>query len=201
VDPADPSAGALQGLRAEINLQVRPSSGAALLFTGVHAGDGTTTIASNYALSASAAGYSTLLIDANQAKPALHERLALERDPGLTDVVAGGIAFDDAVQLTTVGDVELALLPAGSPSFWTADVLGSEATSELIAAACDAFAVVVIDSPAVRAAPDAAVLSALPQVATVVVVRRHQRRRRTSDAVTQLRRAGANLVGFVVNDG
>jgi capsular exopolysaccharide synthesis family protein len=199
VDLDGPGATALRRLRASIGLEVGRRGDTAVLFTATHPGEGASTLASNYALLTSAAGQSTLLIDANLGSPSLHQLLGEDPRPGLVDVIVGDVAFEEGIRQARVGDVELSFMPAGSPVRGSADVLNSDSAADLLATACSIYETVIIDSPPVLAAPDAAILGARPQVDTVVVVDRHQRRRRAIRTITELRRAGANILGVVVN--
>lgn len=201
VTPTEPSSVPFRSLRTAVDLSVQRRRSTALLFTSTHLGEGTSTIASNHALLASSTGRSTLLIDANLSRPVLHARLGEDRRPGLVDVAAGDIGFEEAIRHTSVGQLELSLLPAGSNVHGTVDVLSSEGTADLLSTACELFDVVVIDTPPVLALPDAAVLSAHREVDTVVVVGHRQRRIRAERTITELRRAGANVIGLVVNKG
>lgn len=201
VNPTEPSSVPFRSLRTAVDLGAQRDGSTALLFTSTHPGEGTSTIASNHALLASSTGRSTLLIDANLTRPALHTRLGEDRRPGLVDVAAGSIGFEEAIRSTSVGQIELNLLTAGSDVHGTVDVLSSEGTADLLSMACRLFDVVVIDTPPILALPDAAVLSAHREVDTIVVVGHRQRRSRASRTITELRRAGANVIGVVVNSG
>jgi capsular exopolysaccharide synthesis family protein len=199
VNPTEPSSVPFRSLRTAVDLGTKRDGGTALMFTSTHPREGTSTMASNHALLASSTGRSTLLIDANLSRPVLHTRLGEDRRPGLVDVAAGGIGFEEAIRRTSVGQVELNLLPAGSPVHGTVDVLSSEGTADILSAACRLFDLVIIDTPPILTLPDAAVVSAHREVDTVVVVGRRQRRSRATRTITELRRAGANVIGVVVN--
>ena len=199
VDAKDRDAVPFRNLLTSVDLSVARRGSVALLFTGSHSGDGTSTVASNQALVSSAVGRSTLLIDANLYRPGLHQRLGMESRPGLSDVAAHVISLEDAIRTTTVGGVPVSFLPAGLPGQGTSDVLSSRATAELISDACRLYDTVIIDSSPVLTMNDAAVVAAHPEVDTVVVVARHQRRKRVTATVSQLRRAGANIIGLAIN--
>ena len=201
VDTTQRDAVPLRNLRTTVDLLASRRGGVALLFTATQAGEGTTTIASNHALLAGDAGRSTLLIDANLSRPALHTRLRMERRPGLADVAAGLVSLAEAVRPVMVGSVELHFLAAGPAVHGSVDVVGSRSVADLLTDACRTYDTVVIDSPPILTVSDAAVLGAHPDVDTVVVVGHRQRRKRVTQTLTHLRRAGANVVGLAVNSG
>jgi capsular exopolysaccharide synthesis family protein len=202
VQPADPGAVSFRGLRTAVDLGgARRRGTTALLFTGAHPGEGTSTVAANHALLTSTTGRSTLLIDAHLARPVLHARFGESRQPGLADVAAGELSLVEAIRHTSVGQVEISLLTAGAEDAGGLDVLGAGAGEDIITQACARFDVVVIDAPPILTTPDAALLGAHPEVDTVVVVSDGQRGTRASRAVTELRRTGASVIGVVVNAG
>ena len=201
VSLTDPDAAAFRTLRAAADLERARRGASAVLFAAAASGDGTSTIAANHALMAAAARRSTLLIDANLGRPTLHQRLRVELSPGLVDVVLGDVTLDQAVRHTTTGRVELHVLPAGSPVQGWADLLSAGDVTDVLAQATASYDTIVIDAPPVLTAPDAALLSAVPEVDTVVVVRYDQRRQRVVDAIKQLRRSGGNIIGVAVNTG
>lgn len=201
MNTSDRNAVSLRNLRTTAELVAGRRGGAALLFTSPTTGEGATTIASNHALLAAEAGRSTLVIDANLWRPALHTRFATDRRPGLADVAAGLSSFEDALRPVAIGSLELHFLAAGPPVHGTVDVVGSQSISDLISDACRTFDTVVIDSPPVLTMTDAAVLSAHAEVDTILVIGHRQRRKRATQTVTQLRRAGANVIGLAVNSG
>ncbi|MDP9400526.1 MAG: CpsD/CapB family tyrosine-protein kinase [Actinomycetota bacterium] len=199
VDPTTPDSEPFRSLRVTIDLQAEHRRGAALLFTSPTASEGTTTLASNEALVTALMPRRTLLIDGDLVRPSVHAGFGVPRDPGLVDVVRGRLPFVDAVAGVTYRSARLHVLPAGRPTARTGDVVISEAMGDVLALARDAFDSVIIDAPPVLDSGDAAGLAAHPGVDTVVVVDARQRRKLLVRAVTQLERAGANVVGVVLN--
>lgn len=201
VRPEERDAVPFRTIRAVMDLEAKRRGDTALVFTGTFSGEGTSTVASNYALVSASAGYSTLIIDANLSRPSLHRRLACRREPGFVDVVAGDVSFGDALQRTTVENVDLWALTAGAPVPSSLDVINFPGTFDLLGDACEHFDVVVIDTPPVLSLADVAVLSARRDIDTVLVVGERQRRARVSRTIGRLRRAGGNVIGVVVNAG
>jgi Mrp family chromosome partitioning ATPase len=142
-----------------------------------------------------------VLVDANLDRPVLHERLGRQRSPGLTDVLIGKTDLPSALATVSVGSTELSLLPAGTPTPGVAELLSRPLTAEVISALAEAYDAVIIDAGPVADAPDTVVLSAHPEVDTVLVVGHRQRRQRVDQTVQRLRRAGGHVLGVTVNTG
>ena len=71
--------------------------------------------------------------------------------------------------------------------------------ADVLQAMCARFDSVIVDCPAVLGLPDAAVIAALPDVDTLIVADRRQRRDRLLQAAAELERAGASILGVVLN--
>ena len=178
-----------------------------LVVTSAAPGDGKTTVAYNLAVAATRDGTSTLLIEADLRRPELASRLGLEADPGLSSVLVRGCGFEESIRSMALrvdrdgrlGGV-LDILPAGSvtpPS--PAELLDSRAFDAVLAKARDAYELVILDTPAIDAVPDAIPVMARADGAIVVSDLRRGRR----DAFHRLRRTLAELrapvLGVVAN--
>ncbi|MFQ5425620.1 MAG: tyrosine-protein kinase family protein [Gaiellales bacterium] len=87
IDPGDAGA---QPFR-EIDLCLgggRNESGHVVVFASAWPGEGTTTVASNYAIAASRREQRVLLVDANLDGPSLHALFDVPRTPGLVDILS-----------------------------------------------------------------------------------------------------------------
>jgi Mrp family chromosome partitioning ATPase len=81
--------------RAALSRAAKPS---VVGITSITSGEGVTTIASNLAMSAAAAGSRVLLIDANRYQPVLSEHLGGNSEAGLVDVIAGRVLLQDVLR-------------------------------------------------------------------------------------------------------
>ena len=116
-----------------------------LLLTAARAEIGTTTVLLNLAISAARRGLRVVVVDANLRRPAIAERLALPTSPGLTDVLAGEVALEDALQATAQDN--LAMLAAGSPTALLAD---EASLRDIVLALATEFDLVLIDGPRIE---------------------------------------------------
>lgn len=198
VEPTEPSAEPFRTLR--VSLELRPDSrrGNVVVFTSADPGEGKSTIAANYALVSAVNDRRVLLIDADMRNPTLHEVFGLPRSPGLTEVIVSRL--DLASMAQPVPWVKgLHVLTAGTPVPRAGDITGSSTVRELLSRASEDFDIVVIDTPPVLAAADAAHLAAHPAADVAFVVNGKQRTRRVNRAVAKLGLVQANVLGFVVN--
>jgi len=152
---ADPKAGALAKL---------------VLVTSPLPGEGKTFCAINLALSiALEMDYTVLLVDADVAKPSIAGALGVEVGRGWMDVLGDrGTTLQDVLCET---DIEgLMFLPAGTPNQHATEVIASSAMRMLLQeiSGRDSRRVVVLDSPPLLAASEAAALA--NQMGQVVMV-------------------------------
>ncbi|MET1004307.1 MAG: polysaccharide biosynthesis tyrosine autokinase [Propionibacteriaceae bacterium] len=159
--------------------------------------EGKSTTAVNLALTFVEFGERVLLIEGDLRRPKMAEYLELEREVGLSNVLAGQVQFDEVVQ--TWGDGGLFFLGSGSTPPNPSELLGSAQMAALIESLKTRYDKIVIDSPPVLPVTDAVVASVLAEA--VVLVIRHGRtsRAQVSAATRALAGVDARVVGSVLN--
>jgi len=164
---------------------VSANQAAGKTFTAVHLAD-----------SASALDEKVVLIDADLRKPTVHERLGVPRAPGLSSVLQGG---DLTTALTKVPDnAYLRVLPSGAPVLDPSGVLGARSFRHVLDA-LRAVRLVVVDTPPTNLFADALAVASQCDATIFVLDVKTSRRRAVRQALEALDRAGANLIGVVIN--
>jgi capsular exopolysaccharide synthesis family protein len=205
VDPhlillSQPQASAAEGyriLRTNINFAEPDTRIKTLVVSSALEGEGKSVSVANLAVAISQTGRRTLLIDADLRRPTQHGFFHLEREPGLSDVLAGSIAWQDAVQATTVEG--LSVLPCGKLPPNPAELLGSAHMSDLLAAWAQEYEQVLLDSPPLLAVADASLLASKCD-RLLLVVRAYQTPREPIErALIALSTVHASVMGVVFN--
>ncbi len=169
-----------------------------LLFASAVSGEGTSTVAREFASTVAERGESsTLLIDANLRRPSVHEVFRVRRDPGLTDHILGGADLEDC--LRDSGTPRLSILPSGRPVIAPPRVAGDERIGTLLSGFRGRFRFVVIDAPPILAYSESIQLSGHCDGVVVVVRAGHTRRQLPARALDLLDEAGASTLGTVLN--
>lgn len=168
-----------------------------LLVTSTGPQEGKTTICVGLARSLAAAGNRVLLVDADLRRPTAHAALGLERTPGLTDFLRTKTGLAEIVRPS--GTERLSIVTAGTPTNSSTELLSAHGFARFLEAQERAFDWVLVDSPPVLSASDAALLSRLATGVLFVVGAEMTPRGSAERAVEQLVTARAKFAGVVLN--
>lgn len=198
VDLAGPSSEPFRTLRLALELRRETRTGNTILFTSARAGAGKSTVAANFALVSSLGQTRVLLVDGDLRRPTLHDAFGLPRSPGLVELLAADAKLEDVVkEAHFLGRLDL--LPAGRALPGSGDLTSSTRMGEILKQAAKLYDLVVVDSPPLLGAIDAAGLASFDGVDVVFVATRYERRRPLQKALRKLELMGANVAGIVVN--
>ncbi|HEY5094477.1 MAG TPA: polysaccharide biosynthesis tyrosine autokinase [Candidatus Eremiobacteraceae bacterium] len=161
-------------------------------------GDGKTTVALSTAIAMAEMGPRVLLIDADMRRPALHDRLGVANDRGLTNVVIGDATPHDVIVATRYANLDM--MPAGAQAPNPVKLIQSARFDEIIAGLLDTYQTIIFDTSALMPVIDAAALAAKTDGVVLVVSAGHTDSGTAQRAVQRLQFATtANLLGIVMN--
>lgn len=172
-------------------------AGTTVLVTGAEPGSGRSTTAANVAVALAQVGARVVLVDADMRKPTLHNMFGISNKPGLSNVLAGAVAVEDALMPTKVEG--LLFMPAGPAPNNPIRLLRSDAMESFVKQIGSLADFVVFDSPSGAAFADAAVIAAY--VKQVLIA--HSAGRTATGAEKELKKkldmVGARIAGVVLN--
>ena len=180
------------------NLMVLEGAGKprTVAIVSANAGAGKTFTATHLAESAATLEEKIVLVDADLRKPTVHERLGIPRSPGLSSVLQGG---DLTAALTKVPDsAYLRVLPSGTAVQDASGMLGARSFRHVLDA-LRAVRLVVVDTPPASLFADAMAVASQCDATIFVLDVKTSRRRAVRQSLESLERAGANLIGVVIN--
>jgi polysaccharide biosynthesis transport protein len=175
----------------------RGGPGRSMMLASAVAGEGKTSTAANVAVAAARVGLKTLLIDTDLRRPTVHKRFGLGPTTGLTDALLSPENLHD--HLISVGIDNLEVLPAGTLPPNPHELLASPAMRALHRTAALRADLVVYDTPAILAVPDALELARHVDVVLLVGRIASTGRRQVSAATERMGQVGAEVAGTVLN--
>lgn len=194
-EPDSLAADAFRRLRTATLLACRDAGARTIGVTASIKGEGATTVAANLAVALSQGGRRTLLLAADVRGGALGALFDLDRGPGLTDLLTGTTTYERVVR--RVGDLDV--ITEGRPTRTATDMLYSPATGDLLRALQARYDLIVVDTAPVLQVADALALAPSLDAFLVVAVPGAVTRTQVAETRAELGRAGATLLGAVVN--
>jgi succinoglycan biosynthesis transport protein ExoP len=158
--PQSEIAEAFRALRTSLLLSRADQPPQVILVTSALPKEGKTTATTNLAVTLAQLGDRTLLIDSDLRRPAIAKLLGMSGIPrtGLSSYLAGACDLDGCT-FPCPGVPELSVIPAGPIPPNPADLLSSQRLVDAIEELRHKYKFVVIDSPPIMLATDAAILS------------------------------------------
>jgi capsular exopolysaccharide synthesis family protein len=198
VNQRSQSAEAFRTLRTNILFSGAVQSLKQIVVTSAAPSEGKSVVAANLAVAFAQQGHRVLLVDCDLRRPRVHQVFGHTQMPGLTNLLAGAVQPTDAIHATEVDG--LSILPAGTTPHNPSELLGSPRMKVLVDKLSNSYDVVIMDTPPVLVAADAAILGRHADGALLVARAGATRTAALREGVQQLSAVGANIIGTVLND-
>jgi polysaccharide biosynthesis transport protein len=187
---------ACRAIRSALDSQAVAQSFKTLLVTSPGVNEGKTTVLLSLGAAFFETGRRVLLVDGDLRRPRLHRTLGIPNEPGLADLLQGGVQSPEVFQELAP---RLRVLPSGVPPMNPSSLVSSAAMADVVRYAGEQADVVLIDSPPVLAVSDSLPLTARVDGVVLVVRSGVTSLRSLVQAKQQLEKVGARVVGVVVN--
>lgn len=181
----------MTALRMTLETALVPRPLRAVLFTSAQSGEGTSTVAAQFALTlARDSQLRVLLMDLNARRPSPFAESATDPGgvPGVQPIHGAGDRESRRLDIAPV--------PASARE---AGIVSAPTAREWVESLGARYDWIVLDAPAVLEAPDASQLSAIADGVVIVVEAGRTKRPVLHRATDLLRKARANLIGSVLN--
>lgn len=164
-----------------------------VLFTSSQAGEGKSSSCHALALSIARLGRSVIIVDADLRRPNAHRLFGVKNQNGLSNVLAGLLPVEQAIQSPRKDGVDL--LTAGEIPPNPSELVNSPQFMKIVTGLADQYDVVLIDSAPVLGIADAVILSTEVAATVFVIEAGRNSIRGATNALSRLRRGGGNLAG------
>jgi Mrp family chromosome partitioning ATPase len=213
--PRSVLAESFRALRTNIQFRGVEKNIKTLAITSTSPQEGKTTVACNLAIAMAQAGRRTLLVESDLRKPGISKAFGIEISPGLTDVLLGNYSFGDVVKTVTdiivgkmnLNDVmftpgldNLHIVTCGTMPPNPAELIGSNQLEEFVEEVKRDYDVVILDTPPVLSAADAAILGTKSDAVLLIYRVGSVSRGLLKRSAVQLSQAKCNIIGVVLND-
>lgn len=188
---------AYKALRTNIAFSLPGSDAKCIGVSSANRGEGKSTNSVNLAISFAQIDKKVVLLDCDMRLPTVASKLGVRAKPGLSDYLVGEAELKDVIQHDVEG---VDVVPAGSIPPDATGLLESSQIEVLIKKMREHYDYIIIDLPPVNAVADAAILSRCMDGYVLVVRHGNTKNRELSEALRQLRMAGARVLGFIYND-
>ncbi len=166
-EPKSIVAESFRSLRSGIHFSSVNREKKLILVTSAFPGEGKTTIAANLAITLNQVGSKVLIIDCDLRRSSLHEKFDHSKSPGLTELVAGDVAFASCIHNTDIAGLDF--ISAGVTPPNPAELLGSESMANFVAEQRLHYDFIILDAPPTLAVTDAAMLTIMSDLVVLVL--------------------------------
>lgn len=192
----DAAAEAVRQLRTNLRFVSVDHPPRCVVVTSPNPGEGKSTVSTALANSFAHAGQPTVIVDADLRRPTVAGVFGIDGSVGLTQVLSGQIAIEDALQLAPGSS--LLVLPAGRIPPNPSELLGSERMKSLMAELRAKY-MTFVDAPPMLPVTDASLLSTAADGTILVMEVGGTRKEQVELSASMLRRVSARLLGSVMN--
>lgn len=193
--PASPAAEAYRTLRTNLHFASLEQPVKTLLMTAPETGDGKSLVVANLAVVFAQAERRVVVVDADLRTPVQHTLFGLDNARGLSSVLSGAV---DAPPVQPTALPNLKVLTSGPLPGNPSDLVYSGRMSQALAVIAKDADIVLIDTPALGAVSDSAILASQVDGALLVISAGKTRREHAQAAKETLVRARARVLGAVM---
>lgn len=197
--PRMPVSEAFRSLRTNLQFSGIETPIKSVLVTSPSPSDGKSSIAANLATVLAQSDKKVLIVDGDMRRPTMHKIFKLSNRVGLSDYFIRTSDKMTGVVKKTAGK-NLSVVTSGSLPPNPSELLSSTKMREVITQLTDQFDMVIIDSPPLLAVTDALVMTKNVDGVILVLDPKRTKRAAINQAVEQLKRVNARLLGVVLNN-
>lgn len=183
-------------LRTNLRFVSPDAPARSIVITSANAGEGKSTVSSTLARILGEAGESVIIVDADLRRPMLASIFETDGVVGLSQVLSGQVAHEEALQATDQTNV--LLLPAGRTPPNPSELLGSQRMQHLLRELTKDH-IVILDAPPLLPVTDAGLLAGMADGAILVFALGKTHKEQAAACAKIMTQVGGKVLGSVLN--
>lgn len=168
-----------------------------IVITSSIPGEGKSTLTANLADAIASTNANVVVIDCDLRRPMQSELFSLRGGVGLTDVLSGRVALNDALQAPSANP-HLRVLASGRVPPNPSELLGSRTMRDLVAALSE-VATVLLDAPPLLSVTDAAIIGTIADGVLITVGAKQVTQEQLEKSHRAVTRVNGKVLGAVLN--
>jgi len=197
-DPLDISVESLRGLRTTLEATLATDASKVIMVSSPAPGMGKSFVSTNLSALLASIKKRVLIIDADMRNGQLHETFSVAKQPGLSDLLAGRATLDEII--VSLPDVGVDFIPRGSMALNPAELLVLGNLAETLEQLKSFYNHIVIDSPPILGATDAAIMGKHADATFLVVKEGRYTAQELEVSYRRFQQVGVEPNGFIIND-
>ena len=197
-DPLDISVESLRGLRTTLEATFASDASKVIMVSSPAPGMGKSFVSTNLSALLASIKKRVLIIDADMRNGRLHEAFSVGKEPGLSDLLAGRATLGEVI--VSLPDVGVDFIPRGSMALNPAELLVLGNLEETLEQLKSFYNHIVIDSPPILGATDAAVIGKYADATFLVVKEGRYTAQELEVSFRRFQQVGVKPNGFIIND-
>lgn len=196
--PKSPISEQFRSIRTSIEFAATNTDMKILVVTSSEQNSGKSLISSNLAVTFAQKGRKTLLIDGDLRNPSIKNYFYVPKSGGLSSLIRRKTSIEDAIYPTK--EKNLFILPPGFVVPNPADILGSKNMKQLLLELSKLFDQIIIDTPPILVATDAAVVSTFADGILLVVRSGKTKKESAKKGLRLMHQSSTPIIGVILND-
>ena len=187
----------LRSFRTTLHFSLLDAKNNIILISGPGPNVGKSFVSANLAAIVADSGKKVLLIDADLRKGAIHKLLRVKRERGLSEIILNSISIKEATHSIPVANIDFIATGTLPPN--PSELLLHERFGVLLEALTPQYDLIIVDSPPILAATDAAIISRFASATFMVIKAGLHTRRELDQSIKRFSQSGTNIKGIVFN--
>ena len=197
-EPLDISVESLRSLRTTLEATMANDISKVIMISSPAPGMGKSFVSTNLSALLASIKKRVLIIDADMRNGRLHETFSVSKQPGLSDLLAGKATLGEII--ISLPDIGVDFIPKGSRVLNPAELLVLGDLAETLEQLKSFYNHIVIDSPPILGATDAAIIGKHVDATFLVVKEGRYTAQELEVSFRRFQQVGVKPNGFIIND-